>query len=131
MYFSEEIYKAMEYGYKFKVIRGYIFEKEYIFKDYVNYLYEWKVQSEKNSPNYTISKLLLNSLYGRFGMNEKATQHAFINEDESFEYYRKFEVIDDKFLQKFIIKFKKLSTSTKGKKAIIAPISILNPLIRI
>ena len=94
MYFSEEIYKAMEYGYKFKVIRGYIFDKEYIFKDYVNYLYEWKVQSEKNSPNYIISKLLLNSLYGRFGMNENATQHAFINEDESFEYYRKFEVVD-------------------------------------
>jgi len=59
----------MKYGYKFKILRGYTFKQDIIFADYVKFLYEMKVHSEKNSPDYIIAKLLLNSLYGRIGMN--------------------------------------------------------------
>ena len=69
VYFSEEIYNAMTHGYKFKILRGYTFWQGYIFKDYVDFLYNLKVNSDKNSTNYTIAKLLLNSLYGRLGMS--------------------------------------------------------------
>jgi hypothetical protein len=34
VYFSEEIYNAMKYGYKFKIIRGYTFKQDYIFSEY-------------------------------------------------------------------------------------------------
>lgn len=68
-YFSEEIQNAKKIGYEFEVIWGYTFDKEYIFKEYVNDLYNLKMNSDKNSSIYTISKLLLNSLYGRFGMS--------------------------------------------------------------
>ena len=61
VYFSEEIKNAMKYGYQF--------DKCYIFKEYVTFLYELKSNSINNSPGYIICKLLLNSLYGRFGMN--------------------------------------------------------------
>jgi hypothetical protein len=41
----------------------------YIFKDYVSYMYEKRIEAyeENNKPMYAIIKLLLNSLYGKFG----------------------------------------------------------------
>lgn len=84
----------MKFNYKFKVIRGYIFEKDYIFIDYVDYLYNWKANNLKNSPKYIISKLLLNSLYGRFGMNQEMNQHIITNNKNSLNYYKEFDVLN-------------------------------------
>lgn len=36
MLFSEEINNAIKFGYKFKILRGYLFEKDFIFTDYIN-----------------------------------------------------------------------------------------------
>lgn len=82
--FSEEMFNAIKYGYTFKVLRGYLFEREYIFKDYVNDLYSIKSSVSKSDPMYTISKLLLNSLYGRFGMSSETylTKTKIVNSDE-------------------------------------------------
>lgn len=91
-YFSEEIYNAMDFGYKFKILRGYIFEKGYIFKDYVETLYNLKSTSEKNSPDYIISKLLLNSLYGRLGMEPEALDHLIKSSELLHKYYAKFTI---------------------------------------
>lgn len=51
-------------GWKFRGIRG-------LFKNYIEYWSEKKIESKKegNSAMYQISKLLLNSLYGKFGLN--------------------------------------------------------------
>lgn len=57
----------MKFGYKFKVISGYLFDKKYIFNEYVDFLYNLKSTSVKGTPDYVISKLLMNSLYGKFG----------------------------------------------------------------
>ena len=70
MLFSEEINNAIKYGYKFKIIRGYLFESANIFKEYMPQSgglrpYEIKQSKSKDDPMYLISKLLLNSLYGR------------------------------------------------------------------
>jgi DNA polymerase type B, organellar and viral len=50
-------------------LKGYFFEKENIFYHFINHLYEMKKNRAKDTPNYLISKLLMNSLYGRLGMN--------------------------------------------------------------
>ena len=42
-FFSEELYNAPKYGYKFEVLRGYTFESDYIFKGYVNDLYNLRL----------------------------------------------------------------------------------------
>jgi len=68
-YYSSEILNAMKYGYKFEIICGYIFNVQDIFSGYIEKLYELKANSDKNSPKYSIAKLLMNSLYGRFGMS--------------------------------------------------------------
>lgn len=88
VYHSEEIKNAKLYGYKFNILRGYLFEKEFIFSEYVESLYEIKVNSKPGTPNYIISKLLLNSLYGRFGMNLNMETHIIIGYNEEDKYIK-------------------------------------------
>lgn len=93
-YFSDELYNASKYGYKFKVKRGYLFERGNLFTEYVDYLYELKKNSDKQSPNYIISKLLLNSLYGRLGMNPISEQHLIISNKKGKEFYSNHTITD-------------------------------------
>jgi len=44
------------------------------------------VNSTKGSPNYIISKLLLNSLYGRFGMDPQMETHIIMSEEDSIQF---------------------------------------------
>lgn len=69
--FSEEIINAIKYGYKFEILWGYKFERKNIFKEYVNTLYQLRSQYPKSHPLNLIAKLLLNSLYGKFGMTDQ------------------------------------------------------------
>nr|QWO71392.1 DNA polymerase [Arthromyces claviformis] len=91
-YFSDELYNAEKYGYKFTVIRGYLFERGNIFTSYVDFLYEMKKYSEKGTPNYIISKLLLNSLYGRLGMSPIPENHLVISNKQANEFYSKYNI---------------------------------------
>jgi hypothetical protein len=70
MLFSEEMKNAVKYGYKIDILWGYTFKSENIFKNYVDYLYNLRSQYDKSDPMNFIAKILLNSLYGRFGMND-------------------------------------------------------------
>lgn len=68
MIFSEEMDNAVKLGYKFEILWGYKFEKANIFKEYVDTLYQMRLDYPKSNPLNLIAKLLMNSLYGRFGM---------------------------------------------------------------
>lgn len=92
VYFSDELYNAMKYGYKVKVLRGYTFKKGNIFTEFVDYLYDLKVKSKKGSSDYTISKLVLNSLYGRLGMNPEIENHKIVNSQQALSIYAKYRV---------------------------------------
>lgn len=83
IYFSEEINNALKYGYKFQILRGYLFEKQKIFSEYVDLLFNMKVNSKSGTPDYIISKLLLNTLYGRFGMDPQMENHLILNSEKS------------------------------------------------
>lgn len=83
-YFSEELREAQnKYGYKITVLKGYIFERINVFSDYVNNLYSQKESLNKKHPRYLIVKLLLNMLYGRFGMKPDTSQTLIINSNET------------------------------------------------
>lgn len=70
MLYSKEIENARKYGYKITVLRGYYFQKkENLFKDYITQLYSLRKEYNKSHPMNLIAKLLMNSLYGRFGLN--------------------------------------------------------------
>ena len=91
--FSEEMYNAEKLGYKFEIHEGYIFKKGNIFKGYINNLYKIKETTPKSDPMYLISKLLMNSLYGRFGMDYKMENHSFVNKEELTD------LIQNKFIE--------------------------------
>jgi hypothetical protein len=81
-FFSEELFNAQNYGYTFEILEGYLFERENIFKDYVSVLHEIKQSCDKSNPMYLIAKLLLNSLYGKFGMTDDLATHVIVNTDK-------------------------------------------------
>lgn len=64
---------ALRFGYTFEILRGYQFKKGYIFKEYVNKMYNLRLQYDKGHPLNLIAKLLMNSLYGKFGMKLENT----------------------------------------------------------
>lgn len=69
-YFSEELKYAVSLGYKIEIISGYHYDnKAKIFNKYVSDLYDMRSKYPKSDSRNLIAKLLLNSLYGRFGMS--------------------------------------------------------------
>lgn len=64
LFFEQYNVEVVEWqgGYKFKSING-------VFNKYIDYWTEQKIQAKKdgNAPQYLIAKLMLNSLYGKFG----------------------------------------------------------------
>jgi len=67
-------------------LRGYLFNQQFIFTDYVQDLYGIKSSVHKSDPMYTISKLLLNSLYGRFGLHAETllSQTQLLTNEEMY-----------------------------------------------
>jgi hypothetical protein len=83
--FSGEMDNAVKYGYTFEILKGYQFQKGYIFKEYINKMYNLRMEYPKGHPLNLIAKLLMNSLYGKFGMRLEATQVEMFNTSDEFE----------------------------------------------
>lgn len=84
IYFSEEIKYALTLGYSFEYLDYYEFDKEIIFKDYVEQLYNKRVANKEKKPELSnIYKLLLNSLYGRFGMRNTEFHNIFLKNNKT------------------------------------------------
>lgn len=75
----------MNYGYKIEVLEGYTFDKAIIFDKYAMDMFKIKQSHDSSDPMYLISKLLLNSLYGKFGMNIDLDEHTIIDSYLIFE----------------------------------------------
>jgi hypothetical protein len=82
VYYHKEIKKAIELGYEIEMIKGVKYEKEdYIFSDFVSNLYELRMKNKNNLKGF-ICKLIMNSLYGRFGMKIFIERTKFITYKE-------------------------------------------------
>jgi len=99
VYFSEEINYAKGLGYTFEYIDGYVYDDEgYIFKDFVDNLYDMRLEYKKNTGLNKTCKLLLNALYGKFGMrpNKLKTEIVFKASSRYHEIIAMYEVINDR-----------------------------------
>jgi hypothetical protein len=83
--FSGEMDNAVKFGYQFEILKGYEFKKGNIFSDYVNKMYELRLQYVKGHPMNLIAKLLMNSLYGKFGMKLESTVIEMFNTSNETE----------------------------------------------
>lgn len=82
-----ELDYAEKLGYKIKIIRGHEFKtKKMLFKGYVEALYDIRQTSPANSVSNVLAKLLMNSLYGRFGMNLSRENISFELKEGNKEY---------------------------------------------
>jgi hypothetical protein len=98
VYFHAEIIKAIELGYQIKFLKGFKYEKEeYIFKNFVNNLYEIRKNSKTKAMN-NISKLILNSLYGRFGMKIFTESTKFISSKDIYKLKKLYEITNIHYL---------------------------------
>lgn len=84
VYFSEELKFAKRLGYEIIPLRGYLFEKKPSpFKGIIEDLYESRLDAKKKGDDAMsyIYKILMNSLYGRFGINPESTVTEICKED--------------------------------------------------
>jgi hypothetical protein len=77
--FSEEMDNAVKYGYTFEIFKGYEFNKADIFSKYINKMFNLRLQYPKGDAMNLTAKLLLNSLYGKFGMKIENTMVEIFN----------------------------------------------------
>jgi hypothetical protein len=71
---SSEMDNAIKFGYSFEILRGYTFETGDIFSEFINTMYNLRMEFEKSHPMNYIAKLMMNSLYGKFGMKNEFTR---------------------------------------------------------
>lgn len=96
VYYSEELKFARRLGYKVLPINGYLFEKmESPFKSFVSTLFESRVSARKegNESLSYVYKTLMNSLYGRFGINPKSSLTEICDENRYKHLFRNNEII--------------------------------------
>ena len=75
---TEELFLAEDYGARIQTVhRAVYFHTEAIFKEYVWKLYDWKRNA--TGPRRIIAKLLMNSLYGKFG--QKPEKKVYCSEN--------------------------------------------------
>lgn len=66
VYNSVDIDNALQHGYQIEVLGGYYWEQtEMVFDEYIKYLYDFKKKATKGTAQYTLSKLMMNGLYGK------------------------------------------------------------------
>lgn len=89
--FSKEMDNAIEHGYTFEIIKGYKFTPKNLFNVYMNVLYNLRQQFSKSHALNLIAKLLMNALYGKFGMKPvKSLVEIYDQNNESHKENLKF-----------------------------------------
>ena len=102
-------------GWKFKSIKG-------LFRQYIDKWTESKIKSKKdgNGALYLISKLMLNSLYGKFGLNPNVrSKSPYLNEEGIVKYSMDEKEIRDAIyipVASFITSYARRKTITTSQK---------------
>ncbi|CAK9187075.1 unnamed protein product [Ilex paraguariensis] len=92
VYFSEELKYARNLGYKILPLKGYLFEeKASPFGGFVHNHYEKRLEAKKSSHDGLsyVYKILMNSLYGRFGINPESKITEICHKDNIESMYNR------------------------------------------
>lgn len=106
---SAEIEFAESYGYKFECISGYWFtSSDYIFKDFISDLYKLRQESLPNSVMNVLTKLIMNSSYGKFSIRTNRENITFDETEHGVKEFRELKI--DKEIIKLYTKPVELNT---------------------
>lgn len=100
-----ELTYFLKYG-DIDFISGYEFSfTDYIFKEYVSEWYSVRKQAKisNNTGLSTVCKLLLNSLYGKFGQREEGEKLVVFNDSQLHEYEQKNDVLSTETHNDYIL----------------------------
>lgn len=124
-YFSEEIKDKIKQGYRFEIKEGYIFQNKNIFINFIKTLYKIKASHSSDDPKYFIAKLLMNSLYGRFGLNPEEKEVVIVTSDESEKYLMDKEniIVTPLLSGKVMLSYNKIKSEEINISNISVPIS--------
>lgn len=98
---SMELNYAMTLGGKIlKVHRGMIFRSNgFIFREYINDLYAIRKASKKESVDNVLCKLLMNSTYGRFGLNRNREQIEFERGQMGVDVHQEIHIKNNEYIR--------------------------------
>ena len=116
-YFTPELLEARDkYGYKIEVIKSYTFAKgSNVFTPFVEHFYEIKSSNQTNKALKIVAKLMLNSLYGKFGANPYHDETVIVSQKEVEELFKIYEIMDVRHIEhtdKEIVTYKKIPNRT-------------------
>ena len=80
-------------GYCFEYFEYYKFDKKIIFDEYVKDIYSQRLSYKEKGNLSSILKLLLNSLYGRFGMSNSIYKNILLKNPEEINYLNQLNLI--------------------------------------
>lgn len=86
-WYSDELQYASQFGVKIlKVHKVLLFSDRHpLFKDFVDEMYNIRINSNKNSVDNILAKLVMNSCYGRFGLNRLRERMEFDYGQDNFD----------------------------------------------
>jgi len=120
VYFSEELKYYRKFGYTFNIIKGYNYDDNSIstpFSDYVTKLYTSRIEAKNlgNSAMDFLYKLLLNSLFGRLGINKTNIKSTMINSERLNDFIQHLDIVSvDEISNNFnLVKYIDSSESNK------------------
>ena len=90
---SCEYFNAIK-DYNIKINNGYLFDQANIFSNFVDTLYKLRLSYPKDNPMNFVCKLILNSLYGRFGMHQIIEKSIFTNKNNFLELSKNYKITD-------------------------------------
>lgn len=90
---STEYYNALK-DYDIQLKNGYFFKGESIFERFVDDLYELRLKYPKSDPMNMTAKLIMNSLFGRFGLRVINNKNIFIKTDDLKKFSETHEIED-------------------------------------
>jgi len=99
---TNELKCALNKGYIKKILQACVYERAGIFKPYIDYFYKKKIEQKMigNSTYYYLSKLFLNSLYGKFGQKNDVWVQIDLDTELENGYYEEWD-IEEQVLRKF------------------------------
>lgn len=115
VYYSEELKYARNIGYQVTPLSGYMFQKMKTspFETFVSNLFEKRTEAKRKGHDAMsyVYKILMNSLYGRFGINPECTQTEVCGHDRYSDLIRRRDIIlADKLSEKYYIVSYKTNT---------------------